>query len=434
MEAQLLQPISEAQASDRACSNDHCPSAAPDDTGSPSQSAGAEQSDTETSDINFEETPVVPYVVGLTLTGTRHAPPEPFGWRYTTENPPMVENCDSLSQAELCCMRLPLGGQTIQDDQITLTITDIIRAGFNTGAQLVVVNETMVAKIFDPLCYRDYDYDIGSINVVYDADGDYSREAAAYEQLQKSSAAREVTPAFYGTWTIPVDTQLRDGDQLQKHTRQVPLVLMEYVRGDTMRNVDARALTEQIRSCILEKVIDNDIVIFHAGIDNPDTSPRNIIIAGLQANPEDNVPDGITVKEIDFNIATVRRHPGCHNYQMVREVDEERAVWLPKLQSPMIRWFSGMEDFAGDGWCPGEEGEPELWLWEQYHNDERYIPVIWDPSQPDARPQRVEFESGSETGVDSGLGLDMVVEKGEEGGKESSVEVPDHSVSAVQVS
>ena len=386
-------------------------------------------------DIAVQPTQQFPYVVGFTATATRHQPPEPFGLGYDTGCPLSLplNNQKSLSKAEYCLSRHLCPSRSLEDVK-TLTITAVIRTGHSRGAQLVVIDNDTVAKIYDPLYYNEVNEYGFEEDVMFDAFSDYSREAAAYNQLQESPAARQVTPAFYGTWTISVDTEIRDGGELQMRTRQVPLVLMEYVRGETMRNIDARALPEQMRSRILKKAIDTDIIIFHAGVDNEDFCPRNIMVVGLRPNPKDDTPDDVAIKAIDFNVATVRRHPKCYGADMVREIDEERKAWLPKLQSPMIRWFNGIETFAWDDWCPRGDGKPELWLWEQYRDDERYIPVVWDPSKPRVRPEVVELESGSETSVDSGLGLDMVVEKGEEGGKESSFEVADHSVSAAQVS
>ncbi|KAI4632144.1 uncharacterized protein J4E87_001615 [Alternaria ethzedia] len=367
-----------------------------------------------------------PYVVGFTTTARRQQPLEPFGLGYKTECPliPPPEDWKSLSKAEYCSLRHVCDDRSLEDVK-TLNITAVIRTGENRGAQLVVINDDMVAKIYDPFYYDETDELSGKEDIIFNAFSDYSREAAAFRQIQTSPAAREVTPAFHGTWTTAVDTWVYDNGQVQKRTRQVPLILMEYIRGETMRNIEARALPERVRSRILKKVIDTDIIMFHAGIGNSDYCPRNIMITGLRGNLEDDALDGVTITAIDFNVATVRLHPKCAGADIARKVEEEYKAWAPKLLSPMIRWYNSIEPFAWDDWCPNGDGEPELWLCEQYHNDERYIPVIWDPSQPDVRPERVEFESGSETSVDSGLGLDMAIEKGENDDWKNVVEFAD---------
>lgn len=231
-----------------------------------------------------------------------------------------------------------------------------------------------------------------------------------------------------------MNTLLRGGKQHKKHTREVTLILMEYIRGETMPNIGVQKLPEQTRSYLLKRILDVDMIILHAGIDNSDYCPRNIMITGLPAQSVGDALDSLDVKAIDFNVAIVRRHPGSHNYDMKREIDKEREAWFPKLLSPMVRWYGSIQKFSTYGWCPDGEGEPELWLREQYRDDERYIPVIWDPSKFNVWPKLVALESGSETSVDSGLGLDMVAEKGEEGDRKSSVELDDHSASTVQSS
>jgi hypothetical protein len=76
-----------------------------------------------------------------------------------------------------------------------LEITSILRVGSDRGAQLVVVNNEMVAKIY-ALYYSDTE-DGFCQDVLRAAQGDHSREAAAYNQLQKSLAAKNVTPTSY---------------------------------------------------------------------------------------------------------------------------------------------------------------------------------------------------------------------------------------------
>jgi hypothetical protein len=209
---------------------------------------------------------------------------------------------------------------------------------------------------------------------------------------------------------------------------------MEYIRGETMRNIDARSLSERTRSRLLKRILDAEIVIYHAGVNSGDFCPRNIMITGLQTSSKDDIPDSVTIKAIDFNVSTVRSHSKCYSAEYERETVEEYQVWLPKLPSPLLRWFQNMDEFAWLDWCPSGDGEPELWLWEQYHDDERYIPVVWDPSNPDNGPEYAEFESGSEKSVDSGLGLDAAVEKGEECGDMSGFGSADHGALAVQSS
>ncbi|KAI0582302.1 hypothetical protein Alg130_06191 [Pyrenophora tritici-repentis] len=214
-----------------------------------------------------------PYVVGLTAIATRHEPHQPFGLAYVT------------------------------DYTKYLKITAVIRPSCNRGAQVVVVNDDMVAKIYDPLFYDSCDDSVFGEDVVTKAHCDYSYEAAAYQELQKSPAAQELIPAFYGTWTIDIDTLKREGDQLCKYTRQVPVLLIEYVRGFTMTDLDPRMLNEQMRTSVVKKALEADSIIYDAGVNHGDMHPRNIVIVGFRSDLEDGAPKEAIIKVIDFNVA-----------------------------------------------------------------------------------------------------------------------------------
>ena len=48
-----------------------------------------------------------------------------------------------------------------------------------------------------------------------------------------------------------------------------------------------------------------------------------------------------------------------------------------------MRYHGQLAEFSELGWCPADA---ELWLWKHFHNDDRFIPVVWDPSNPDESP------------------------------------------------
>jgi hypothetical protein len=85
-----------------------------------------------------------------------------------------------------------------------LTVIKSIAIGNARGTQLVVCSVTpsaavtepyvAVAKIFDPL-YYSISLDLNSsVDVVWNADKDYSYETAAYEHLHKSGLAGTSAP------------------------------------------------------------------------------------------------------------------------------------------------------------------------------------------------------------------------------------------------
>ncbi|KAI4712308.1 hypothetical protein J4E89_002574 [Alternaria sp. Ai002NY15] len=428
----------------------HSPHAAPDgsdlpctNSGSPSSSVtsdnsvrpskhGAQQraSDADDSDTDLTERPRLPYVVGFSAIATKHEPPEPFGYDfYDTECQNEREDWMSIPLLEFCLSRPDLGGKTIGHETKSLAITSIIRTSNDQGAQLVVINGDMVAKIYDPL-YYEYINDFGrKQHVKYEAYGDYSREAHAYVELQKSAAARNVTPAFYGTWTIDINVVVRQGGKVQKHTRHVPLILMQHLPGRSMSQISPSSLPQDKRSEVLKKVLDAESVIYHTGVVHCDFYPRNIMIDGLHEADEASCP---TVKVFDFNCSAVRTHPLCEDQCRMRQTHERLTKQYRKPLNPMVRWDGLMIGLSGPGWCPASP--PEQWLSDQYHDDERYIPAVWDPLNPYAAAKHVELKNGCETSVDPGLGLVMAIEKGEEDDEKSVVEVDEQSASAVQSS
>jgi hypothetical protein len=49
-----------------------------------------------------------------------------------------------------------------------------------------------------------------------------------------------------------------------------------------------------------------------------------------------------------------------------------------------------MMNFSTEGWCSNEDGEAEKWLWERFHNDDRFVPVVWSPQHP---KKRLEYQN-----------------------------------------
>jgi hypothetical protein len=115
-----------------------------------------------------------------------------------------------------------------------MTITSIVRAAYHRGAKLIEVNDTMVAKLYDPLYYPRFNECGGMKDSVQNAESDYSCEAVAYQVLQNSPAAQAVTPKYFGTWIAEIETPVGKFGAQTKHTRQVQLILVECLRGQCM--------------------------------------------------------------------------------------------------------------------------------------------------------------------------------------------------------
>ncbi|KAF1358458.1 hypothetical protein EJ07DRAFT_179655 [Lizonia empirigonia] len=300
-------------------------------------------SPSEDSDFDPSRKPPLPYRIGFQFSAASHKVPHPFG-----EPPPHPENWQSLSQTEYCLTQCPRDDYTRPDVIQKLKITSIISTGSDRGAQLVVVNDNMVAKIYDPLYYDELD-------CVRRAFGDYNREAAAYNKLQKSLAAKNITPIFHGTWFTEIATPFGSYGQQHIHKRIVHLILMEHLQGECMLYVDPHNIRRRTRSRILKQVLDAECSSYDA-------------------------PD-LRVKIVDFNIAAV-----IGNEDGLDWLDKLEQLWPGRLCSPLVRHFGSMMDFSAYGWCSSEDTEAQKWLWRHYKDDSRYFPVEWNPKDPHRRP------------------------------------------------
>jgi hypothetical protein len=274
----------------------------------------------------------------------------------------------------------------------------------------------MVAKIYDPLYYSKYSEHRDRANVVYNADSDYSHEAVAFKKLQESAEARAVIPAYYGTWTVDVDTPIElPRGKKRLCTRPVRFILMERLCGELMANVNPRKFREDIRSMILRKAIAAGTLIYGAGVDHRDLSPRNIMVSGLQFDDHNTIMNEsqIEVKVFDFNIATVLTHPQyCPSWSWQKP---RKRQWPSKLRSPIMLYYGGqMTEFSAKGWCSSKDMDPERWLWREFRDDDRYVPVIWDPENPTKAPVYQEppsVQPVSAIDAKAGISLDCSLTK-----------------------
>ena len=333
-------------------------------------------------DSNDDGKPALPYVVGATFVARRHEPPAPFGFGYDTPWPPYKTNDFRLPQIDYCLIRQPLEGRTLDESRV-LTITGTIRTGCSFGAQVVVVNGNIVAKIYDPLYDAGGDCYDNKRDVVWLADGDYSRETAAYEELLASSDTLSLVPEYYGSWTIEVPTKVGD----QTFTRHVRLILVQHIKGTVMSTVQPQLLSRQTRSAIMEKILEAESLIFNAGVLHRDISPRNIMLVPLASNVSLDDPH-LRVVIIDFNVSNVIRlsNASCHASDDPSPVSLQRK-WPGKLLGPVTRFWNAMEEFEARDWVNDEDGKANEWLWECFGQREEYVPLVRDREESELCPR-----------------------------------------------
>lgn len=127
-------------------------------------------------------------------------------------------------------------GKPVSAPAKELLVTAMPHTGYTCGSQVVVVNDNMVTKIYAPLYYNEFNECDGVENVVRNADSDYTREVAAYQEMQNSSIVR-CTPMYHGSWTTQAETRGRMRSKTSTSVRSVRLILIEYIEGTLMSDI-----------------------------------------------------------------------------------------------------------------------------------------------------------------------------------------------------
>lgn len=317
------------------------------------------------------------YHVGFKFRAHRHIPlsPSRCGPRslYRIPLSPILSDWKQLSQAEACLTRPPLDGTTHKNKFIDLEITAELRTGDQKGAQIVLVTGNLVAKIYDPLYYQGVNESNNKVevDVVKAADTDYCYEAAAYNELLSTPLPGIFIPEYYSSWVIDV----RQGTSL----RQVPIILMEFIDGICMKNLDPKLLSKDERNNIMTRALEAETEVFHHGVRHKDLHPRNIVISPSQ--PSSFSIADLRVVLLDFNIAEVERLAGRIPSKQKRS----------KMLSPTYRQWGQLVDFVVPGWVPFDnETGTDAWLWERFENDDRFVRMRKNVEYPGHHPELIE--------------------------------------------
>ncbi|KAM5345218.1 hypothetical protein ACJ41O_011080 [Fusarium nematophilum] len=312
--------------------------------------------------------PAFPYQTGLDLSIHRHVPPAPFGPYYGKG--PERQKAPRHTQLDVIpsdwCLRNPPASTPAHPDQSShsLRILDAISCKDGRGAQVAKCRlgqdeaRVYVAKIYDPLYYSYVNRDLGTpVDVAWMADRDYSREAAAYEQLLKSQVDGLYAPKYYGSWTF--ETALLGEPRTTRSVRMV--------RGVTMWSLMERRnrvhrIPPQQRLDILAEAMEVEAKVNFHGVKHADFAPRNLILVGSELERE--LPRVVLV---DFNKSIVYDQPNCRyqrssthlpinpQYRHWGSCDPEFVSWVPEPHRSRPPAFKGWlkkqwdssKDFAG---------------------------------------------------------------------------------------
>jgi catechol 2,3-dioxygenase-like lactoylglutathione lyase family enzyme len=318
--------------------------------------------------------PYLPYTRGTKIHISKHTPPEPFDSEYAHhEGQRLLASEDllhSTTLVELCFQQAPAEGErATHSDSKVLEITDPIEVKDGHGAQILLCRfegepETYVGKVYDPLYYGFPNPEWPSMprDVTYVADGDYSREAAAYQYLadQQFDGSGVVVPKYHGSWTFSLPMESPSG-----WLRPVRMIIMENIDGRMMLDINIARMSEPKRLDVIARVIEAESRLRHIGLDQNDVAQRNVILCGYDSSPEEMVE---RVCLIDFNIAVItersRTSVEYGGWEQTRLPCSPADAWWDKECHEFSDWFPSEWDDYGDDW--------HAWLVDRYGNSEEF--------------------------------------------------------------
>ena len=149
-----------------------------------------------------QDKPPIPYRIRQTLTARHYVPPpllfrNPYFTNYKVTLPEILVRHTHL---EFCLTHTSSRGETKYEESRELKITEELKVQDGAGAQVVIVNNSLVAKIFNPL-YYSYRSSLNRrvpVDVVEKASREHSLEVASYRELN-SALGGTLIPKFHGS-------------------------------------------------------------------------------------------------------------------------------------------------------------------------------------------------------------------------------------------
>ena len=310
-----------------------------------------------------------PYSIGQCLFLKRHNPPAPFGRKYRDSGASEFLVPGEVTQLEWCLKHPPKPGSTDVSETRNIVFKASIRTGDQRGAQVLLTENGLVAKIYDPLYYSfiDKEWSDEKLDVATEADQDYTIEAAAYSALQGSNLQGNIMPTYHGSWTTEIRTII-DG---QQHLRDVRIILLEHVDGTVMMDIDPDSLTQGERENVMCKVIEARTDLKLADLQHNDFEPRNIVLSPRSSRAQ-SAP-GLETTTLDCPDLRVCIIDYGRSY--VAKTTTVKDVY----RNPLFDWAGG-DIYCQYGWLPPRE-EATDWMWEMWGNggrDGKYVKVERD--------------------------------------------------------
>ncbi|KAF3802162.1 hypothetical protein GCG54_00012408 [Colletotrichum gloeosporioides] len=238
------------------------------------------------------------------------------------------------------------------------------------------VGDHVAVKVFDPLFYGDVsDTDKGPWKVTIIADGDLSRENAAYKHLWEAgrTGPPHLAPQYHGSWTFSLGTAY---PKFEGQTRRVGAVMIEYIHGKSIEDLCYRNkhyhlvpptgpihldfektkqldLTREIRLKTLKNFMKHTVHQLHAGVEHWWPEPENILISKY----ENDKPRVVLVDYVSSMIDTKRKVP----YELFKG--------YTKPPHPFGEFsIQKLTNFAG--WFPPgwRHGQFDTWVIRRFHS------------------------------------------------------------------
>lgn len=301
--------------------------------------------------------PPLPYEIGRKLILRSHIPPVPQTRSKKRQSDETRVERVSKTPIERCLLNPPWPGSEGRDT-ISVQIDGIVRSGDQHRSQLLTVRilaaagggpcfnlldgTTVLAKFYDPLYFDHHPFEDDPIPSV---NHEYTRECAAYSALTELQEAS--IPRFYGSFTLELPVN-------QRQTRLVRAILLEYISGFALSELDPATFSQHERQAIMKSIIDIESSIYAHNIVHRDLYPRNILLL----NNDARFSDSQKVVLIDFGHAE-NRIPNEDKGRLERE-----GYLLPQPISPLLRWHGiNNPQFNFKKWV---DWEWQPWLEQEY--------------------------------------------------------------------
>jgi catechol 2,3-dioxygenase-like lactoylglutathione lyase family enzyme len=252
-----------------------------------------------------------------------------------------------------------------------LEIVERLEVRDGRGAQVFVCRRNgevteYVAKVYDPLYYGFVDLLQSDLprDVTYFADGDYTREVAAYAFLEQHGVRNPEVPAYHGSWTFDLPTHVQDtNSRTAAHTRPVRMLLIEYIDGKALFEMNPAKTPTHYRLKVLSQMMETETRLRHLGLSHNDFSPNSVLVCGY-----DTFRSGPTrVCLFDFHDAVITE---CLEDVAKSGVVRKKTA-LPL--SPADLWWDRLDitfkEWMPDGW---DKSAWHRWLLDKYSGSETF--------------------------------------------------------------